>query len=97
MKGPFGLRIDDCPQKLSRRAPSPHHSIWVTCATDRWVPLAFTAAISLGLGHLTDLGVQLLGSGPTSTAALTGNVAGMAACILSVWFGARRISRAPAC
>jgi hypothetical protein len=67
------------------------------CSPGILVPLAFGAAISLGLGRLTDLGVRLLGSGPISTAALAGNVAGLAACVLSVWFGARRISRSRAC
>ena len=57
------------------------------------IPLALTAVISLAVGHLTDLGVQMLGSGPTSTPALIGDLAGLSACALCVWVGMRRVPR----
>jgi hypothetical protein len=53
------------------------------------VALAFGAVISLTVGHLIDLGVQTLGSGPASTAAVVGDLAGVAACLVSVALGLR--------
>jgi hypothetical protein len=61
------------------------------------VPLLFSAAISLALAHLVDLGIQTLGSGSVSTLAVIGNLAGLAACVLSIAYGLRRVSRLPAC
>jgi hypothetical protein len=63
------------------------------CATIL-VPALFSAAISLAIAHLVDAGVQVLGSGPVSTPALIGNLAGLAACALSIWVGARHVYRA---
>jgi hypothetical protein len=60
------------------------------------VPLAFTAVISLAAGHLTDLGVQVLGPGTASTPALIGDLTGLAACALSAWFGVRRLAHSSA-
>jgi TRAP-type C4-dicarboxylate transport system permease small subunit len=57
------------------------------------VILALTAVVSLAAGHLTDLGEQLLGSGPVSTFALVGDVLGLIACGISAWFGWRYIAR----
>jgi hypothetical protein len=63
------------------------------CTFNFLVPLAFSAAISLMLGHLVDLGIHLLGSGPFSTVSLIADLAGVAGCALSIWVGFRRISR----
>ncbi|HEX4306485.1 MAG TPA: hypothetical protein VHZ54_10635 [Solirubrobacterales bacterium] len=64
----------------------------------RWiVPLAFTAAISLALGHAVDLGEQTLGSGPVSTAAVIGDLAGLLCCVASVVLGLRLLRRAGGC
>ncbi len=65
------------------------------CTPNILVPLAFSAAISLMLGHLVYLGVGLLGSGSVSTLSLIGSLAGVAACALSIWVGFRRISAGP--
>jgi hypothetical protein len=61
------------------------------------VVVALTAVVSLATGHLTDLGAQLLGSGPASTPALLGDVAGLIACGISAWYGRRYISRSQGC
>ena len=61
------------------------------------VILALTAVVSLAAGHLTDLGEQLLGSGPVSTLALVGDVLGLVACGISAWYGWRYISRSKGC
>jgi hypothetical protein len=65
------------------------------CNFNLMVPLAFSAAISLLLGHLVYLGVGLFGSGSVSTLSLIGAAAGVAGCALSIWAGFRRISRGP--
>jgi hypothetical protein len=62
------------------------------CTFNILVPLAFSAAISLMLGQLIDLSIQLVGSGSVSTLGLVGNLAGVAGCVLSIWVGFRRIS-----
>jgi hypothetical protein len=59
--------------------------------------IALTAVFSLAAGHLTDVGAQILGSGPASTAALVGDVAGLIACAASARFGLRHLSRSRAC
>jgi hypothetical protein len=59
--------------------------------------LALTAVFSLAVGQLTDLGTQVLGSGPASTPALAGDVAGLIACAVSAHFGLRRVLRRRAC
>jgi hypothetical protein len=64
------------------------------CNSNLMVPLAFSAAISLLLGHLVYLGVGLLGSGSVSSLSMVGAVAGVCGCALSIWVGFRRISRA---
>jgi hypothetical protein len=51
-----------------------------------------TAVVSLAAAHLVDLGTMTFGSGPVSTWAVIGNLAGLAACAASAWFGARRLS-----
>jgi hypothetical protein len=63
------------------------------CTPDILVPLAFSAAISLLLGHLAFLGIAALGSGSASTLSLIGSIAGAIGCALSIWVGSRRISR----
>jgi hypothetical protein len=62
------------------------------CTFNILVPLAFSAAISLMLGQLIDLGIQLVGSGSISTLSPIGNLAGVAGCAISIWVGFRRIS-----
>jgi hypothetical protein len=52
---------------------------------------------SLAAGRLTDLGAQLLASGPASTPALIGDGAGLIACALSALYGLRRLSRSRVC
>jgi hypothetical protein len=59
--------------------------------------VALTAVVSLAAGHLVDLGTQVLGSGPASTPALIGDIAGLAACAISARFGWRHIGRSRAC
>jgi hypothetical protein len=59
--------------------------------------LALTAVVSLAAGHLTDLGEQLLGSGPVSTPALIGDVAGLVACGISAAYGWRYTRRSQGC
>jgi hypothetical protein len=59
--------------------------------------LALTAVFSLAAGHLTDLGAQILGSGPASTPALVGDAAGLLACAVSARFGLRHLSRCHTC
>jgi hypothetical protein len=61
------------------------------------IVIALTAVFSLAAGHLVDLGVQILGSGPTSTLVLVGDTAGLIACAISALFGLRHLSRSPAC
>ncbi|HEX4731501.1 MAG TPA: hypothetical protein VH299_09525 [Solirubrobacterales bacterium] len=61
------------------------------------IVIALTAVVSLAAGHLVGLGDQILGSGPTSTFALVGNIAGLIACAASGWFGARQLWRSRAC
>jgi hypothetical protein len=60
---------------------------------DILVPLAFSAAISLLLGHLTYLAIGLLGAGSITTLSLIGSLAGVAACTVSLLVGFRRISK----
>jgi hypothetical protein len=61
------------------------------------IGIALTAVVSLTAAHLVGLGEQILGSGPTSTLALVGNIAGLIACAASAWFGVRGLSRIQAC
>jgi hypothetical protein len=61
------------------------------------VILALTGVVSLAAGHLTDLGEQLLGSGPISTPALIGDVVGLITCGISAWYGWRYIARSQGC
>jgi hypothetical protein len=53
------------------------------------IAVALSAVISMTIGQLVDLAVQTLGSGPTSTLAVVGNLAGAVACIASVALGLR--------
>jgi hypothetical protein len=59
--------------------------------------LALTAVFSLAAGHATDLGAQILGSGPASTPALAGDVVGLIACAISARFGWRHLGRSHGC
>jgi hypothetical protein len=61
------------------------------------IVIALTAVVSLTAAHLVGLGEQILGSGPTSTFTLVGNIAGLIACAASAWFGVRQLSRQRAC
>jgi hypothetical protein len=61
------------------------------------IVLAFTAVISLASAHLVDLGSQILGSGPASTPALIGDIAGLICCAISAAYGLRRVRGARAC
>jgi hypothetical protein len=63
------------------------------CAPNILVPLAFSAAISLLLGHLVYLAIGLSGAGSITTLSLIGSIAGVAGCALSIWVGYRRIAR----
>jgi hypothetical protein len=63
------------------------------CTFNILVPLAFSAAISLMLGQLVNLSIQLFGSGGISALPLIGDLAGIAGCALSIWVGCRWISR----
>jgi hypothetical protein len=65
-----------------------------TCPpTPLLLAVACSAVIALALGHLIDLGVELLGSQPASTIAVVGNLAGLICCALSVPLGRRFASR----
>jgi hypothetical protein len=59
--------------------------------TNALIGIALTAVFSLAAGHLVDLGSQVLGSGPASTPALVGDIAGLLACGASAWLGLRRL------
>jgi hypothetical protein len=61
------------------------------------IVIALTAVFSLTAGHLIDLGTQILGSGPASTLALVGDVAGLIACAISARFGLRHLFRSQTC
>jgi hypothetical protein len=65
------------------------------CTPNILVPLAFSAAIALMLGHLVYLGVGLFGGGSVTTLSLIGSLAGVAGCALSIWVGFRRIAGRP--
>jgi hypothetical protein len=65
--------------------------------TNGLIILALTAVFSLAAAHLVDLGTQLLGSGPTSTFALVGDIAGLLACAVSARFGLRHVRYAQTC
>jgi hypothetical protein len=65
--------------------------------TNVLIGIALTAVFSLTAGHLVDLGSQVTGSGPTSTPALVGDIAGLLACGASAWFGVRRLCRPHEC
>jgi hypothetical protein len=65
--------------------------------TNGLIILALTAVFSLAAAHLVDLGTQLLGSGPTSTFALVGDIAGLLACAVSAGFGLRHLRHAQTC
>jgi hypothetical protein len=59
--------------------------------TNALIGIALTAVFSLTAGHLVDLGSQVLGTGPASTPAVVGDIAGLLACGASAWFGLRRL------
>ena len=59
--------------------------------TNALIGIALTAVFSLTAGLLVDFGSQVTGSGPTSTPALIGDIAGLLACGASAWFGVRRL------
>jgi len=61
------------------------------------IVLALTAVVSLAAGHLVDIGAQAFGSGPASTLALVGDIAGLIACAVSARFGLRRLLRSQVC
>jgi hypothetical protein len=62
------------------------------CISRNLTVVLLTAVVSLTAAHLVDLGTMTFGSGPVSTWAVIGNLAGLAACAASAWFGARRLS-----
>jgi hypothetical protein len=57
------------------------------------IVVACTAVVSLVIGHSIDLGNQVLGSGPASTAATVGDIAALIGCVLSVALGRRFAAR----
>jgi hypothetical protein len=61
------------------------------CISRNLTVVLLTAVVSLTAAHLVDLGTMTFGSGPVSTWAVIGNLAGLAACAASAWFGARRV------
>lgn len=64
------------------------------------VVLALTAVFSLAVGHMVDLGNQLLGPGPASSVVVIADLAGLATCAGSAWLGVRGLRRlrcAPLC
>jgi hypothetical protein len=64
------------------------------CALNRiLIAVACSAVVSLSIGHLIDLGVQTLGSGPISTGAVIGDIAGLVGCLASVILGRRLYRR----
>jgi hypothetical protein len=65
--------------------------------SNRLIVIALTAVFSLAAGHLVDLGTQILGSCPTSTLALAGDVVGLIACVISARFGLRHLFRSQTC
>jgi hypothetical protein len=62
------------------------------CTPSILVPLAFSAAISLLLGHLAYLAIGAFGGGSITTLSLVGSLAGVVACAMSLAYGFRRIS-----
>jgi hypothetical protein len=65
------------------------------CISRNLTVVLLTAVVSLTAAHLVDLGAMTFGSGPVSTWAVIGNLAGLAACAASAWFGARRVFFSP--
>ena len=65
------------------------------CISRNLTVVLLTAVVSLTAAHLVDLGTMTFGSGPVSTWAVIGNLAGLAACTASAWFGARRVFFSP--
>jgi hypothetical protein len=65
------------------------------CISRNLTVVLLTAVVSLTVAHLVGLGTMTLGSAPVSTWALVGNLAGLAACGASGWFGARRVFFSP--
>jgi hypothetical protein len=65
------------------------------CSRSRLLILAvaFSAVASLMIGHLIDLGLETLGSGPASTGAVIGDLAGVVGCVVSVILGHRFYQR----
>jgi hypothetical protein len=61
------------------------------CISDSLVVVLLTAVVSLASAQLVALGTEALGSGPVSTFAVVGNVAGLVACAGSAWLGFRRL------
>ena len=64
------------------------------------IVLALTGVFSLTVGHLLDLGTQLLGEGSASAVAVVGDLAGLVTCAGSAWLGVRglrRLGSAPPC
>ncbi len=64
---------------------------------NRLIILALSAVLALAVGHLTDLGTQLLGSGTPSTPVLLGDVAGLLGCAASAIYGVRCLRRSRDC
>ena len=65
------------------------------CISRNLTVVLLTAVVSLTAAHLVDLGTMTFGSGPVSTWAVIGNLAGLVACAASAWFGARRVFFSP--
>jgi hypothetical protein len=68
---------------MNKKGPITHLLIIVAC----------TGVVSLVIAHGIDLGTQVLGSGPASTGAIVGDVAGLLGCAISVLLGWRFASR----
>lgn len=67
------------------------------CISKNLTVVLLTAVVSLTVAHLVDLGTLTFGSGPVSTWAVVGDLAGLAACAASAWFGVRRVFFSPPC
>jgi hypothetical protein len=65
------------------------------CISRNLKVVLLTAVVSLFAAHLVDPGTMTFGSGRASTWAVIGNLAGLAACAASAWFGVRRVFFGP--
>jgi hypothetical protein len=63
------------------------------CISKNLTIVLLTGVFSLTVAHLIDLGNLTFGSGPVSTWAVVGDLAGLVGCAASAWFGVRRLQR----